>query len=468
MSDILEPKTNEETVSVQAETEAAESVSTEGTQPVNAEEATPVSDGVSEPVNAEEAMPGNSETVVPVDADGIQPKKKSKKPLIFILSGVAAVGIIVGIILIIVLNAKSEEAKRVDDMISSIGTVTLDSEDKIAEAEKAVKALAEEDRNQLDNVGELENARKTYEELSAKAESKRIVKLIDEIGEVTTNSERSITAARNAYNEADDTVRKMVTNYDKLTAAEEKYNKAVDAAYASQAEKVIKLINDIGKVTADSESKIKKAEDAYKSLPTQAQSKVTNYSTLTEARSQLTKAKKEAAKGEKASLKEKMMTAFSKLTKKYDDVTGYTWYYGSTQPNYVNERTYVLPYLSIKGSLDDAAPVVNLHLRTVYYGDDWVFYDKLIINADGQRYTIDCSYDVDRDNEGGMVWEVYNKQIRADAANAIMAIGESSSATVRFSGKYSYDFNVPSSDKQAINEVMEAFKAWSIYTQYDG
>ena len=60
---------------------------------------------------------------------------------------------------------KSEAAKAVDDQIAAIGEVTLESEAAISEAEAAVDALSEEDRKQLDNTDQLEQARADYEAL---------------------------------------------------------------------------------------------------------------------------------------------------------------------------------------------------------------------------------------------------------------------------------------------------------------
>ena len=44
---------------------------------------------------------------------------------------------------------QSEEAKGADELIAAIGEVTLESEAQIIEAEEAVAALSEEDRNSL-------------------------------------------------------------------------------------------------------------------------------------------------------------------------------------------------------------------------------------------------------------------------------------------------------------------------------
>ena len=60
---------------------------------------------------------------------------------------------------------KSEAAKNADNLISEIGEVTLDSESKIVEAEKAVAALEEKDKEQIEYEQVLLDARFQYDEL---------------------------------------------------------------------------------------------------------------------------------------------------------------------------------------------------------------------------------------------------------------------------------------------------------------
>lgn len=61
-------------------------------------------------------------------------------------------------------------------------------------------------------------------------------------------------------------------------------NKQAEEKYNSQINDVISLINNIGEVTLESESKIIEAEQAYESLSEEQKSKVTNYQTLVDAR----------------------------------------------------------------------------------------------------------------------------------------------------------------------------------------
>lgn len=65
---------------------------------------------------------------------------------------------------------KSTEAINVDDLISAIGEVTLDSEGNINKAEEAVANLKENDYKQLEQIPVLEAARSAYDELVKESE----------------------------------------------------------------------------------------------------------------------------------------------------------------------------------------------------------------------------------------------------------------------------------------------------------
>lgn len=431
MSESLEQKTSEKVAITHEEAVTMETN--------NAESAETIVDNSSEP--KEEKIAENKETNVV--------KKKTKKPLIIVISGAIVVALIVGIILLVVLNSKSAEAKRVDTLISNIGTVTLDSESKITEAEKEVEGLSLEDYKQLNNIGQLEEARKTYDNLVSKEKADKIIALINEIGNVTIDSENRINAARSAFDAARNSVQELVTNKDKLVEAE-------DIFYGLKAEKVIALINSIGPVNKDSENRIKEADKAYKGLPTEAKDKVTNYSTLTTAKSELSSIKKQA-------VKQRMDNALGKLNKTVDDVKGLIFYESPSKPQYADTRSFVLPYIGMRNEND-----AWLCLNADYTGDDWVFFDSLYINADGQRFNKTCSRsDINRDNKNGIVWEWYNAGISESDIEWLKAVANSNNATIRFSGKYNYDLKVSDSDKQAIKQVLEAYEAITEYALFD-
>lgn len=351
--------------------------------------------------------------------------------------------------MILVLTAcKSEEAKRVDKMIDDIGTVTLDSEEAISEAEHAVVSLDTEDRDQLENIDKLKEKRKEYTLLVNQEKVENVESLIDSIGEVSLTNTEKLEEAKTAYNALPKEAKELVSNYNIIEEAESTLS-------TLRVDKVIALIDGIGTVTKESEEKIKEAEEAYKALSSDEQNKVTNYSKLTDARTELTSLKK-------SEVEERKDNALAKLDKHFDDVTGLTYYMPSVTPEYVNDRSYVLAYL---GGKDDD---MSLFIRTDYVGDDWIFYDTLIINADGKTYTKKLNYsDITHDNGGGQVWEFYNQQANTSDIDWLKAIANADKAVVRFTGKYQYDLTISESDKKAIGNAVEAYEAVLEYTLYD-
>lgn len=96
--------------------------------------------------------------------------------------------LLVFIFLLSLAGCKSEDAKKVDNLILSIGEVTLESESIISRAEQAVEALPDKDYEDLENIQILEDAREKYDALVEikKAEEfqktkEKAYKLIDEI-----------------------------------------------------------------------------------------------------------------------------------------------------------------------------------------------------------------------------------------------------------------------------------------------
>lgn len=119
--------------------------------------------------------------------------------------------ILVAVIFCIALcSCKSKEATAADDMILSIGEVTLDSEKIITEAENAVAALEEKDYKQLEHLAELENARTTYDDLVDQDSARQIVESINKIKDnITLESGNAIRSVRKTYDNCTDGAKKI-------------------------------------------------------------------------------------------------------------------------------------------------------------------------------------------------------------------------------------------------------------------
>ena len=111
---------------------------------------------------------------------------------------------------------------RIDDVdlkISDIGTVTLDSKEKIEEARSSYDELSDDDKSKVSKYNDLEKAESDYESLAVST----CMSLIDGIGAVTLESKEKIDEAKKIYQTLSKETREKVTNYVDLTSAEDTY-----------------------------------------------------------------------------------------------------------------------------------------------------------------------------------------------------------------------------------------------------
>lgn len=244
---------------------------------------------------------------------------------------------------------KSEEAKNADSLISAIGTVSLESESQIKEAENAVDILSEKDKKSLDGLQTLQDARAKYDELVAlklkeehKAAVQKVENTISALGEITLQSGSAIANARKLYNDAEDDVRKDVSNYLLLTNAEQKYENLL-------IEQVETLISEIGEVTLDSKEKITKAKEAFSHLEDESKLLVSNQTELEEAENAyevlLAEAKRKAAIEEARSIIRVKRLWFSRP----DSAGGVELYF-----NFTNNSDKVIKYINFGATFYNA------------------------------------------------------------------------------------------------------------------
>ena len=186
--------------------------------------------------------------------------------------------------------------EKVEKLIDAIGTVTLDSKDKIDAARKAYDSLTYAQKQDVSNYKKLTDAEAAYEKLKKADDEKKaktVEALIDRIDWIVTlDSENAIVAARKAYDALTADQKKLVGNYQKLTDAE--YDLALlkaDEKDKKAAKDVAELIDAIGAVTPDSEDAIRKARDAYEKLTDTQKNLVENYVQLLLAEEKLAAAK---------------------------------------------------------------------------------------------------------------------------------------------------------------------------------
>lgn len=107
------------------------------------------------------------------------------------------------------------------------------------------------------------------------AEIQNVIKLINDVGEITLESKAAINTAKEEYAKLDDEQRSQVTNYSQIGVYESKYDEVC-------VNETISRINRIGKISLnnDSEKKIKDAKTLYNSLPQELKGNVSNYNIL--------------------------------------------------------------------------------------------------------------------------------------------------------------------------------------------
>ena len=332
---------------------------------------------------------------------------------------------------------KSEAAQAVDDLIAAIGEVTLDSESAIREAEQAMAALTEEERESLENAAQLDSARSAYDELVLAEAAAPTVELIAAIGEVTLESAGAIESARASYDALEADVQAHVGNYADLEAAEQAYSELAVA-------NVEELIAAIGEVTLDNHAGLDAAQAAYDALSEEQRASVSNSAELGAA----AEAYKAAAQAEAEAL-------LATFKVEEDVVRGMSFYYAPAYPQYIDTRCYIMPYI---GMQDDN---VWMRLMYDYTGDNWVFWTKLTIAVDEERYYRTYSYyDVVRDNQYGAVWEYMDDEVDGWDIEMLWDIVNSETTIIRFEGDEKwYDHTVSASDKEAIRDTLIIYEA---------
>ena len=348
---------------------------------------------------------------------------------------------------------KSDNAKVCEGLIGKIGEVTLDSGETIKLAEEAYDALSEEEKGQIKKSAEkLSESRETYNQLLIDEKLGDVTDLIDAIGEVTLDSEKAISSAENAYNALSDEEKEIIKESgEKLETSRTTYDSMVMEQHASS---VISSIDAIGDVTLDAKSAIEGARTLYSALTSDEKALVTNYDALEAAETKLDTLVQEQ--------KQKLLDEYlPKFNIHEDKVEGITWYFPKNMPQYINERCYVTAMVAVQGNTTWMCNRFN------YTGNNWIFYNKIILSADGEKFEKDIgSFATKRDNSGGDVWEYYDEPLKINGAmdldeiQFMAKIAYANEAIIRFQGDgHNYDYTVSSTYKQTIRDAIELYRA---------
>lgn len=105
--------------------------------------------------------------------------------------------------------------------ISDIGTVDLDAKDKIIAAQEAFEYLSDQEKSMVENADTLQRAEETYSELAIK----ECENLINSIGEMTLDNKEALYKARDFYTSLDQSDKQKVSNADLLKDLNDEYER---------------------------------------------------------------------------------------------------------------------------------------------------------------------------------------------------------------------------------------------------
>jgi hypothetical protein len=153
------------------------------------------------------------------------------------------------------------------------------------------------------------------------------------------------------------------------------------------------------------------------------------------------------AKKEKA----QRMRAVTKLRKKYDDVSGITWYYNPYFTHYTNSNLTSL-YMGQKDN------DVWLCLRMSYYGDDWIFFENAYLSYDGNTKEIIFDKYKDKETDSDTeVWEWIDVPVFDDLLKFLEEMSKGKVLKMRLSGKYTKTRSLSSKEINAMKDILLAY-----------
>lgn len=155
---------------------------------------------------------------------------------------------------------------------------------------------------------------------------------------------------------------------------------------------------------------------------------------------------------EKVAAEKKRLKAVNRLKKKYDDVSGITWYQNPYFTHY-NDTHLTSIYIG----KDDSN--VWLRLKMSYCGDDWIFFENAYLSYDGntQEISFNKYKNKESDNSGGEVWEWIDVSIDSNLLSYLRNMVNGKSIKMRLSGKYTRTRNLSVNEIQGIKDILLAY-----------
>jgi hypothetical protein len=129
------------------------------------------------------------------------------------------------------------------------------------------------------------------------------------------------------------------------------------------------------------------------------------------------------------------------------------WYKPKSAPKYTNSNALYCYFQVVNGKAE------NLRLRLQYFASDWLFITTVQFSIDGKAYEYTPS-NVDRDNDGGDIWEWFDENIGGADKDLIRALANAKSAKMKLIGQSYHDVKtISSSQINAIKNTIDMYNA---------
>ena len=137
-----------------------------------------------------------------------------------------------------------------------------------------------------------------------------------------------------------------------------------------------------------------------------------------------------------------------------DEVEGIKWIHDKATPKHFDSNTFYV-YLGQQGD--------NMWARLMagFVKEDWVFFKKIVINSDGQKYTIDFDYFKNKYKDvikGKVIVEIIDVSAKPHI-DFLKRIAQSKKTIIRYQGdNYKYDVVVSQKQKDALKRILRYYE----------
>ena len=330
---------------------------------------------------------------------------------------------------------KSEAVLAVEDQITALGAITLESDTLITSAEKAWQTLTEDEKSQIENYEVLTAARNTYDQLVLQDAADKIDQEILKIEDMKSGKPDAVKAVKKLYEKAAPEVQSLVTHKDMIDT----YLSKMDELKAEEAEC---LISEIGEVTLESTDRIIAAKKAYYSLAANLKGTVSNAETLNTAEAAFMTLAENTT--------DEILSRMHCLNNQYfsEDLP-----WADENSISATEQCFFTAYLV---SQDHS---MKPHILANYTGDNWVFFNQILIATDEKQYTLAVNpFNVKRDDSRESIWEQLDITAAESDMDMLRDIVNSHKTVVTFKGyKYEAEYSVSDTDRNGIADVLKVY-----------